>query len=1119
MTPRRRSRERPRPSPRSAFWTTARSSGRPWQTSSGHWTFTSPTTTDGDHSFIAKVGKVASTSLNVKIDTHAPDAPTIGAVSGASPIQGGADAPTNVNTLHLTGTGEASSLISVFDGTTLVGTAKADGSGNWSFTSGTLIDGDHNFTATATDVAGNSSLASSAFFVTVDTTPPQPPTIASIDDDTGAAGDGITTDNTLTLSGTVNEPGSTIQILDGGVSLGTAIADELGRWSFDTATLSEGDHTFTAIATDLAGNVGNASTVFTVSVVAVEPVVPVMTGFGSDTGTVGDGLTADQTLHLTGTAAPNSVVAVYDGANALGNATADANGDWTFDTAALGDGAHSLTAKTTGNGPHVSSTPLVVTVDATAPNAPVIVGAGTDTGTPGDFVTSDTTLHLTGTSEALAVVTVLDGVTVLGTATADGSGNWSFDTLALGDAVHTFTAKATDAAGNTGLASNPRPVTVDTQAPSAPSIATMSTDTGLPNDHITSDDTLHLTGTAEKFATVSLYDGVSLLGQATADGLGNWTFDTTTLSSGDHNLTATATDIAGNTGVASGAFTVTIDKTAPNAPVITGYGDDTGVPSDGITSDTDLHLTGTSEANATVTVSDGATVLGTAVADGAGAWSFDTGILTQATHSLTATATDVAGNKGTASTPLVVTVDTTAPPAPTLTGYSTDTGVPGDGTTADNAIALTGTATAGTTVDVFEGATLLGTAVVSGGTWTFDTGVLADGVHVFTTKAVDAAGNLSGASSPLTVNIDTTAPSAPDIDTANGLVHDATPTVVGSAEKGSTVTLVEGDLVYGTAVTDSVTGLWSITVPDPLKLADGIHILNVTATDAAGNTSDTSIVALHVDEGLPPTATLTIADDTIVASPEDSVIAGTAFTLNPGDSLDGGDGYDVLELSGPGTFDLSALQGFTDYEKVSISNFAGGTTDLTVGSGPFLAIEIDNADGGVVNLGSGPVSAVTLGSNFQFVLSYGQASIDFSASENSSVVVGHATLAIDDRFVGNADGSTFIVTGDGEYDFTWADLGGKWNMQLGSDQVVYIDRSTAAHLVGVTGVSRRRTEHRRLGARSHPRPGHRRHHDHQRQRNRHHLHRRRCRDRHARPRGSGERFARRRRLLLHGRRA
>ena len=130
-----------------------------------------------------------------------------------------------------------------------------------------------------------------------------------------------------------------------------------------------------------------------------------------------------------------------------------------------------------------------------------------------------------------------------------------------------------------------------------------------------------------------MFDGATLLGSAVANGSGAWSYTTAALANGAHSLTATATDAAGNTGVASAALAVTIDTTAPVAPTIASFSTDSGTVGDGITNDNTLTLTGTAEANATVKVYDGATLLGSAVANGSGAWSYTTAALAERPHS------------------------------------------------------------------------------------------------------------------------------------------------------------------------------------------------------------------------------------------------------------------------------------------------------------------------------------------------------------------------------------------------------------------------------------------------------------------------------------------------------
>ena len=189
-------------------------------------------------------------------------------------------------------------------------------------------------------------------------------------------------------------------------------------------------------------------------------------------------------------------------------------------------------------------------VSSSAPGVPTISSVSPDTGVAGDGITNANTLTLTGTAVASSTVNVYDGATLLGTATANASGAWTFTSGTLGNGAHSFTATDT-VSGVTSGASAALTVTVDTVAPVAPTIATFSTDSGVVGDRITNDNTLTLTGTAEANSVVKVYDGATLLNSVTADGTGAWSYTTTALSNGAHSLTATATDAAGNTGVAS----------------------------------------------------------------------------------------------------------------------------------------------------------------------------------------------------------------------------------------------------------------------------------------------------------------------------------------------------------------------------------------------------------------------------------------------------------------------------------------------------------------------------------------------------------------------------------------
>jgi hypothetical protein len=222
-------------------------------------------------------------------------------------------------------------------------------------------------------------------------------------------------------------------------------------------------------------------------------------------------------------------------------------------------------------------------LDTTPPSAPSTpdLAAASDTGSSStDNLTSATTPTFTGTAEAGATVTLYDGGAAVGTGTAAG-GAWSIATSALAQGAHAITAKATDAAGNTGAASGALTVTVDTTPPAAPSTPDLASasDTGTSStDNVTSATTPTFTGTAEAGATVTLYDGASPAGTATAAG-GAWSIATSALTQGAHSMTAKATDAAGNTGAASGALTVTVDTTPPSVSSFTGPATPTGATS------------------------------------------------------------------------------------------------------------------------------------------------------------------------------------------------------------------------------------------------------------------------------------------------------------------------------------------------------------------------------------------------------------------------------------------------------------------------------------------------------------------------------------------------------------
>ena len=567
---------------------------------------------------------------------------------------------------------------------------------------------------------------------------------------------------------------------------------------------------------------------------------PSIAGFVPNNGTGNNGTTTANVLTLNGTGASFCTVKVFDNGALVGTTTSDVSGAWSLTTATLSNGLHNFTATNVdaaGNSSELSFTMAVTVtsnsltvIDTTAPVAPTIASFTTDSGVAGDHITNDNSLTLTGTAEAGSTVKIYDGATLLNSVTASGTGAWSYTTGVLSNGAHSLSATATDAAGNTGVASTALAVTIDTTAPVSPTIVSFSNDSGVTGDHTTNDSTLTLAGTAEANSTVKIYDGATLLNSVMASGTGAWSYTTAALANGAHSLTATATDAAGNTGVASTALAVTIDTTGPVAPTITTFSTDSGVTGDHITSDNTLTLTGTAEANATVKIYDGATLLNSVTADGTGAWSYTTAALANGGHSLTATATDVAGNTGVASTALAVTVDTAAPVVTqTVAVPSNGIQFPNDKVTVTLTMSEAVTVTGTPTLTLNNG----GTATYSGGsgsntlTFSYTVGpnditvpamVITNVVLLNGAKINDAAGNTADLSAALVtfpdLQIDPPVPSSPvttKIFNPDGTLHEVTVTGITGQRYTSTDTLYANGKPVSEVWTQGATVLQSET--------------------------------------------------------------------------------------------------------------------------------------------------------------------------------------------------------------------------------------------------------------------------------------------------------------------
>jgi parallel beta-helix repeat protein len=320
-------------------------------------------------------------------------------------------------------------------------------------------------TITSGGAAANLSLSSvTQSSPQIDTTAPAAPTISS-DTVSGAI---------VTLKGAA-AANSTITVFDNATKLGTATTNSSGAWTFATAALASGKQSFTATATDAAGNASPLSSALAVTLAAGSST----SGTGSTTTTITKlsdspatgALNAGKTVTLTlgfssaVTVAGKPTLTLNDGGTAT-YASGSGTNALTFSyTVAAGQNVASLAAtavnlasgatiKTSaGAAANLSLTGLTQSgpqIDTTAPAAPTI---SSDT-VSGAIVT------LKGAAAANSTITVFDNATKLGTATTNSSGAWTFATAALASGKQSFTATATDAAGNASPLSSALAVTL-----------------------------------------------------------------------------------------------------------------------------------------------------------------------------------------------------------------------------------------------------------------------------------------------------------------------------------------------------------------------------------------------------------------------------------------------------------------------------------------------------------------------------------------------------------------------------------------------------------------------------------------------------------------------------------
>ncbi|EAT4121602.1 Ig-like domain repeat protein [Salmonella enterica subsp. enterica serovar Typhimurium] len=848
----------------------------------GTWSYTLTTPLkDGEYNITATATDIAghtsaTANLPFTIDTRISYFSAEIETTNDSGIVG--DNVTNNTRPTFTGKTEPNAIISVINSETGEEVIfKANDKGEWTFNfTSDSVEGINNLTFTVEDVAGNKKDFS--FSYVIDTIAPVPPTV-SLEDYVVLPNGIILSGNDLpALVGTA-EPKSTILLMRDGKLYDSIEVDSNGTWNYQFSNkFLQSAYDIEIISQDAAGN--KSSTVkysFTIQTEVVPPKAEL--DASDDSGAKGDWITnKHNALTLLGTADRFATVNILIDGKTIGVTTADADGNWNFDISRnLSDNVYKITVESIDPLGRTSSVDYQLTIDSFTPIPTVMLHDSADSGVKGDMITKINTPLFTGMAEANAKVSIyVDGV-LSGEAIAGDDGVWNFQfTTALSDGSHDVTVKVEDIAGNTASSSAYNfQIVTQTQKPTIELV----NDTGVDNtDHIINEKNPALTGTAAPYSTVKLYIDGALIAEVRTNKDGRWEYTLKAdqgLVDGDHRITASVEDIAGNI-AHSDPFLISVD-TAISIPIVSLSPDsDSGIADDNLTNivKPTLHLKDIDPDIISVQVWDAAsdTQIGVATQQPDGSWAYTfTSDLTEGLHQVYVKVEDIAGNKANSAV-FDFTIDTTVS-TPVISLLSKDdTGVTGDNLTNIN---KPGFAISGVDADAHRVVVQVMHNGVSeeielshlNGSWLFIPGnTWADGSYTLTVKVEDKAGN-TNYSAPLTVVIDTQ------------IAIDGVELVNDSGVKGDNMTNDDRPHFRVTVPTDvnevrlSIDGgnSWVQATPGvagsweyiwPTDLADGQYTLTVEATDKAGNTV-TKTIDFAVDTTLSvPVIVLDSADDT-----------------------------------------------------------------------------------------------------------------------------------------------------------------------------------------------------------------------------------------------------------------
>ncbi|EHH7652688.1 Ig-like domain-containing protein [Escherichia coli] len=940
---------------------------------------------------------------------------------------------TDDTTPTFSGSGQAGATIQIKDsnGNTIAST-QVDNNGHWSVSLPTQSAGEH--TWSVVQIVGSTITDAGSITLTIDNSQ------ASVQVAT-TAGDNIINASEqaagFTLSGTSSHlaQGTELTVTLNGKTYTTSVGAN-GAWSVqvptaDAQALGEGNQAVLVSGKDTTGNTVTGAQLLTVD---TQPPTLAINTIAQDN--IISAAEHNVALVLSGTSNAEAGQTVTLNVNGKSHtATVGSDGTWQVtlpatEVQALAEGNYAVNASVSDRAGNTTSHSANFTVDTSAPVVSVNTVAGDDIlNNAEQAVAQIISGQVSGASPGDTVTVKLGTHVLTGIVLADGSWNVALDpavTRTLDRGANTIFVTVTDAAGNTGAAS--RAITLVGVSP----LITINTVSG--DDIISGAEKgapLTLTGSTQQAETGQTVT-VTLAGQSfttTVQADGSWSLTVPAaamgnLPDGAVAITASVTDLSGNTGNTS--RTITVDSQAPALSI------------DPLTADNiinaaesgqDLPITGTTDAQPgqTVTVTlNGQTYQGVVQSDGT--WSVtvpaaNVGALADGNATVTASVNDVAGNPSSVSR--VALVDAT-PPVVTINPVATDNVINTPEHTQAQIISGTVTgAQAGDIVTVTLNNVDYTTVVDGSGNWSLGVPAsvvsgLADGSYPVSVSVTDKAGNTGSQS--LTVTVNTAAP----LIGINSIAGDD---VINASEKGADVQITgTSDQPAGTAITVTLNGQnytattdasgnWSVTVPASAVTALGQANYTVTAavTSSIGNSTTASHNVL-VDSALPGVTINPVATDDIINAAEAGVaqsISGQVTGAAVGDAVTvtlGGNTYTTTVQAG--------LSWSVDVPADAIQALGNG--DLTVNA------SVTNQNG---NTGSG-TRDITIDANLPGLR------VDTVAGDDVVNIIEHGqALVITGSSSGLAEGTPLTVTINNVEYTTAVQADGSWSVGVTAAQV------------------------------------------------------------------------------------